>query len=128
MRSRSLVRGTKVVLVGYSMGGAIVTAFAAANPSRVQGLGLIAPAGLVDEPKDIPYRLLKIPILGEYAFRLMVGWVMTSAATHAPPRTTMRIPVPMSTCPAPYVPVPLPTYTLTNTHVTMHIATRSIPS
>jgi len=64
-------RQRKVVLVGYSFGGAIVTAFAAANPNRVQALGLIAPAGLMDEPADISYKLSKIPILGAYGFRLV---------------------------------------------------------
>ena len=39
------VRGP-VTLVGYSMGGAIATAFAAAHPDRVRQLVLLAPAGM----------------------------------------------------------------------------------
>lgn len=36
----------RFVLIGYSMGGAIATAFAAANPDRVTHLVLLAPAGV----------------------------------------------------------------------------------
>jgi len=39
------VRGT-VTLIGYSMGGAIATCFAAAHPERVRQLILLAPAGM----------------------------------------------------------------------------------
>ncbi|MEM6303682.1 MAG: alpha/beta hydrolase [Pseudomonadota bacterium] len=39
------VRG-RVTLIGYSMGGAIATCYAAANPTRLRQLVLIAPAGM----------------------------------------------------------------------------------
>jgi pyruvate dehydrogenase E2 component (dihydrolipoamide acetyltransferase) len=40
---------TKVHLVGHSLGGAVATLVAAANPARVASLALIAPAGLGPE-------------------------------------------------------------------------------
>jgi pimeloyl-ACP methyl ester carboxylesterase len=78
-------RGRKVVLFGYSMGGAIVTAYAAAYPNRVQALGLIAPAGLMDEPVDIRYKMSKLPVVGDYVFRLLVrklGTLYPQTHTH----------------------------------------------
>lgn len=39
--------GDDITLIGYSMGGAIATVFAAAHPNRIRTLILLAPAGMV---------------------------------------------------------------------------------
>ena len=54
-----------VELVGYSMGGAIATRVAGRHASRIDKVGLIAPAGLIVEQGD-EARLLTVPILGNW--------------------------------------------------------------
>lgn len=59
----------RVDLVGYSMGGAIATIFAARHPERVRSLTLIAPAGLgVATSKNT--EMLKRPLIGDWIIRL----------------------------------------------------------
>ncbi len=53
-----------VNLVGYSMGGAIVTCFAATYPERVKQLILLAPAGFVPQQRGA-IKLLAAPFIGE---------------------------------------------------------------
>jgi pimeloyl-ACP methyl ester carboxylesterase len=57
----------KVVLVGYSMGGAISTAYSIARPERVRHLVLLAPAGM--EPVSAPLlgAFLPLPVVGSWA-------------------------------------------------------------
>ncbi|MFN8640468.1 MAG: alpha/beta fold hydrolase [Candidatus Binatia bacterium] len=57
-----------VHLVGYSMGGAIVTELAAHHPERVRSTTLIAPAGL---GAVMPNALLTAPVLGDWIFRVL---------------------------------------------------------
>lgn len=59
---------TPVNLVGLSMGGAVVTIFAARHPRLVGKLALMAPAGF---PVNIPFtgKLVRLPLLGEYLMR-----------------------------------------------------------
>ena len=52
-------------LVGYSMGGAISTAFTAENPSRVGRLVLLAPAGMGHELGRVA-RITKLPMIGDW--------------------------------------------------------------
>ena len=59
----------RVDLVGYSMGGAIATIFAAAHPEQVRSLTLIAPAGLgTASPKGA--ETLMRPLIGDWIVRL----------------------------------------------------------
>ncbi len=59
----------RVDLVGYSMGGAIATIFAARHPELVRSLSLIAPAGLgIAEVKGS--NLIKRPVIGDWIIRL----------------------------------------------------------
>lgn len=54
----------KIHLVGYSMGGGIVTKFASLYPEKIKSLVLIAAVGL---PMELPFEwFLKIPILIEH--------------------------------------------------------------
>lgn len=60
-----------VTLLGYSMGGAVVAAFAAHAPRRVSRLILVAPAGLHAPLRGVSQRLLRVPLVGNWLF-LMV--------------------------------------------------------
>lgn len=55
---------TPLTLVGYSMGGANVVDFAASNPTLVDKLILIAPAGYMPSAGSVS--LLNVPVLGEW--------------------------------------------------------------
>jgi pimeloyl-ACP methyl ester carboxylesterase len=55
---------TPLTLVGYSMGGANVVDFAAANPTQVKQLLLIAPAGYMRNAESLSP--LSTPLLGEW--------------------------------------------------------------
>lgn len=69
----------RVDLVGYSMGGAITTIFAARHAERVRSLTLIAPAGLgvaLNGNAD----LLKRPLIGDWIVRLFGTRLFYSAA------------------------------------------------
>lgn len=67
---KQLQLSTPLTLVGYSMGGANVADYTAANPEDVSQLVLIAPAGYM--PTSRLWQLLQVPIVGE--------WLMTVAA------------------------------------------------
>ena len=56
-------------LVGYSMGGANVTSFAASYPERVKQLILLAPAGFL-EPYTGLFKVLAKPVIGEQLLTL----------------------------------------------------------
>ncbi|SHI97458.1 alpha/beta fold hydrolase [Wenxinia saemankumensis] len=58
--------GDDLVLMGYSMGGAIAAAYADAHPERVRRLILLAPAGLV--PLSVP-RWQLVPVIGDWLVR-----------------------------------------------------------
>lgn len=70
----------RIDLVGYSMGGAIATIFAARHPEFVRSLTLIAPAGLgVATNEDA--ELLKRPLIGDWIVRLFGTRIFYSAAS-----------------------------------------------
>ncbi|MGJ8544061.1 MAG: alpha/beta fold hydrolase [Sulfitobacter sp.] len=55
-----------VTLIGYSMGGAISTSYAAANPDRVRRLILLAPAGMgINLAPRVKFAVKK-PIIGDW--------------------------------------------------------------
>ena len=55
-----------ITLIGYSMGGAIATAFAAENPGRVRQLILIASAGLGAAPTGLARFVVQTPVIGDW--------------------------------------------------------------
>jgi len=55
-----------ITLIGYSMGGAIATAFAAENPHMLRRLALIAPAGIVLRDDAFHRRVRNTPVLGDW--------------------------------------------------------------
>ncbi|MBQ4826344.1 alpha/beta hydrolase [Leisingera sp. HS039] len=58
--------GDDFTLIGYSMGGAIATAFAAAHPTRLRELILLAPAGFGSSPGRLTRMIRQIPVLGDW--------------------------------------------------------------
>ena len=62
-----------LTLVGYSMGGAVATAFAAAERDRIAALVLIAPAGLLPVYDDWRDRIWALPVIGDWATRVFGG-------------------------------------------------------
>ncbi|UWQ53560.1 alpha/beta fold hydrolase [Leisingera caerulea] len=58
--------GDDVTLIGYSMGGAIATAFAAAHPERLRELILLAPAGFGRSEDRMTQIIRHVPLLGDW--------------------------------------------------------------
>jgi pimeloyl-ACP methyl ester carboxylesterase len=59
-----------VTLIGYSMGGAIATAFAQDHPERVDRLVLVAPVGLGHRVNGFLAFCARVPVLGDGLIRL----------------------------------------------------------
>ncbi len=57
----------EITLVGYSMGGAIVTAFASANPHRTNRVILFASAGVITIESGFSRFCRTVPVLGDWA-------------------------------------------------------------
>jgi pimeloyl-ACP methyl ester carboxylesterase len=70
-----------VNIVGASLGGAIVTDFAATYPDDVASLGLMAPSGLGPEEGVAP--ILMQPVIGDFAFRVVGGTTVTQQMSDA---------------------------------------------
>lgn len=66
----TLIFKDPVHLVGYSMGGAIVSDFALRNPSRVESLGLLAPMGFGEDLGSLVGLSVVMPVLGDLLFAL----------------------------------------------------------
>ncbi|GAB5364663.1 hypothetical protein AAMO2058_000989100 [Amorphochlora amoebiformis] len=62
-------------LVGYSMGGALVTGFALQFPHLIRKLILIAPAGTAI-PIPLEGKLVKLPIIGDLLFQLLGNLIL----------------------------------------------------
>jgi len=68
-----------VDLMGVSMGGAMAVDFTASYPDRVKDLVLIAP--MINSVKnDTNFKLMRIPLLGEFLTRLIAVKVMSDRA------------------------------------------------
>lgn len=65
----------QITLIGYSMGGAIATAFAVSAPERVAQLILLAPAGLTIRLGSLARFCAKVPVLGDWVF--LTGFPLT---------------------------------------------------
>lgn len=57
-------------LVGYSMGGAVATAFANRHPEKLDRLVLFAPAGLESNMGWFTRFIVKTPVLGDWLFHM----------------------------------------------------------
>lgn len=68
-----------VTLVGYSMGGAIASAFAAAHIHLVKRLILVAPSGIEMRESKFSAFCRKTPLIGDFIHNLIGGFRMTNA-------------------------------------------------
>ena len=69
-----------VLAIGYSMGGAIATAFAEAHPLKVRGLCLLAPGGLEYTPDRFTRFVRDTPFLGNWAMHVLGPHVLRKSA------------------------------------------------
>ena len=65
-----------IMLLGYSMGGAIVTSFGAKHPEMLERLILLAPAGLGIKPSKIQLFITKTPFIGDWIMLVLGGWFL----------------------------------------------------
>ncbi|MEL7099193.1 MAG: alpha/beta hydrolase [Pseudomonadota bacterium] len=65
-----------VSLIGYSMGGAVAAAYAAAHPDSVSRVTLIASAGLQDPPGGIADFIRRVPVLGDWLMLAAYPWML----------------------------------------------------
>jgi pimeloyl-ACP methyl ester carboxylesterase len=63
-----------ITLLGYSMGGAIATAFAAAHPEKIRQLVLLAPAGMGAGTTRLSRFIAQTPVIGD--------WLMLALFAH----------------------------------------------
>ena len=63
-----------LILMGYSMGGSIATAFAAAEPDRVRRIILLAPAGIEMAPGKLAEFARDTPIIGDWLMLALGSW------------------------------------------------------
>jgi len=56
----------EITFVGYSMGGAIATAYAAENPHRINRVILVASAGVVTNESGFSRFCRKVPLIGDW--------------------------------------------------------------
>ncbi|WP_226779842.1 alpha/beta fold hydrolase [Oceaniglobus trochenteri] len=73
------------LLIGYSMGGCIVTRFAARFPERVGRLVLLAPAGLLHNAGPLAEFLRRTPVIGDGLMLAFGGLVMRRDLAKLPP-------------------------------------------
>ncbi len=68
-----------IAVVGFSMGGAIGTCFAAAKPDRVKQLILLAPAGMTFNEGRFWWFCRTVPIVGDWAHALTARLILRTA-------------------------------------------------
>lgn len=73
-----------ITLMGYSMGGSIVTAFAAAQPHRIARVFLVASAGMELRETKLDIFCRKVPVLGDWAHGVIVANKMREAIKTKP--------------------------------------------
>jgi pimeloyl-ACP methyl ester carboxylesterase len=66
----------EITLVGYSMGGAIATAFAARNPHRMKQLVMLASAGVATNESSFSKFCRTNPIIGDWVHGSFGAWRM----------------------------------------------------
>ncbi len=66
----------RLTLVGFSMGGALATAFAAEEGRRIRSLVLIAPSGIAPTYDNKYSRIWTVPMIGDWLMRVAGGWAL----------------------------------------------------
>ncbi len=64
------------LLIGYSMGGAIATRFAATAPDQCARLVMLAGSGLLYTPGTLAQLVTRVPLLGDWLFLTLGGVLM----------------------------------------------------
>lgn len=64
------------MLLGYSMGGAIATCYAAKHPEMLERMVLVAPAGLVINRSRLQEFIFNTPIIGDWLMMVFGGWML----------------------------------------------------
>jgi len=68
-----------IMLLGYSMGGAIVTCYGAKHPDMLERLILLAPAGLGIKPGKLQSFIGNTPIIGDWIMMVLGGFFLRKA-------------------------------------------------
>ena len=68
-----------IMMLGYSMGGAIATCYGAKNTDMLERLILLAPAGLGIAPNPLLVFITKTPLIGDWMMMVFGGWLMRKA-------------------------------------------------
>lgn len=68
-----------IMLLGYSMGGAIVTSYSAKHPDMLERLILLAPAGLGVKFSKLQLFITNTPIIGDWIMLGLGGWFLRNA-------------------------------------------------
>ena len=76
--------GQELTLIGYSMGAAIATGFAARYPERVKRLILLAPAGVGHAETALARFIRRTPLLGDWLHLLLFGWMLRKTIAPGP--------------------------------------------
>ena len=69
-----------IMLLGYSMGGSIVTCYAAKHPDMLERLILLAPAGLGIAPNRLQSFITNMPVIGDWLILVIGGWLLRRGA------------------------------------------------
>lgn len=66
----------EIIVLGFSMGAQIATAFAAMDSDRVKALILAAPAGVSPQTAGSRPTIWQAPVIGDWLTRVAGGWVL----------------------------------------------------
>lgn len=78
--------GQDLTLIGYGLGGAIATAFAADQTERVKRLILLAPLGIERTEDELARFIRQTPLVGDWLFLTMFGGQLRKGVAAAPSR------------------------------------------
>lgn len=78
-----------LTVIGYSMGGAIATVFAAQEGARVRDLVLMAPAGLLPVYDTLADRIWTAPVLGDWLMPVAGAWALRRELSRSRNRATI---------------------------------------
>lgn len=65
-----------VIVLGFSMGAQIATAYAAQNADQIKALILVAPAGISSKTAGDRSKLWQAPVAGDWLMRVAGGWAL----------------------------------------------------
>lgn len=80
-----------IMMLGYSMGGAIATCYGAKHPEMLERLILLAPAGLQMKPGKLHLFITKTPIIGDWIM-LVLGGLFLRKNLKSEAKTPLEVP------------------------------------